>query len=294
MKGGSVHNLPLRPQRDHLYLLQLPRRQRIETISEGLALIVENALILWREANEVSGLGRRRAVGILQAFAEEEAAKALLLFDSLRCPENQRANREALLRQFDKHLAKGIYAYYYNTRPADMREVSQIIEGERRLFYREGEYGEFIAPNWILHNREAKLYVSYLRNGDGSHRWWAPYPADDLWGDIVPSGIVRVAQALSELRLFTPPRLSAVSDFWNTVAFVEEDPDPMAAARNPDFSALNVRTFETLEASGIAFAEAEAPKIETVVDGLLFPLYPFDLSNLDNFGQLPPPDEPEL
>lgn len=266
----------------------------MNTLSEGLALIIENVLTLWREANEVAGLGRRRAVGILQSFAEEEAAKAMLLFDAIRCPENQRVNREALLRQFDQHLAKGIYAYYYNTRPADMREVRQIVETERRLFYRDGEYGEFIADNWILHNREAKLYVSYLRNDDGTHSWWSPYPADFLWGDIVPSGVLRVTEALSQLGLFVLPRLLMVSDFWNRINFVEEDPDPAVCPRNPDFRTLNLQMFESMEANGIVFGEADALEIRTVIDGLLFPLYPFDLRRLDNFAQLPPPDEPDV
>jgi hypothetical protein len=121
-----------------MHLLQLPRRQLIETISDGLALIVDSAPTLWQEANEIGGLGNRRAVGILQSFGEEEAAKALLLFDATRCPQDDRADREALLRQFDKHLAKGIYAYYYNTKLADMREVRRIVETERRLFLSRG------------------------------------------------------------------------------------------------------------------------------------------------------------
>jgi hypothetical protein len=105
------------------------------------------------------------------------------------------------------------------------------------FFYREGEYGEFIIPNWILHNREAQLYVSYLRNDDGTHSWWTPYQPDRLWGDIVPSGLIRVAEALSRLGLFAQPTLSVVSDFWNTINFVEEDPDPAVSAKNPDFAA---------------------------------------------------------
>lgn len=152
---------PSRPQADHLHFLQLPRAQFLQTMSEGLPSIAQNALDLWREASEFANHGHRRAVGILQALAEEEAAKVLLLFDALRCPDRRRADRDRLVRQFATHLAKGIYANYYNTRPSDMREVGHIIERQRRAFYREGDYGEFIAPNWIVHSRELRLYVSY-------------------------------------------------------------------------------------------------------------------------------------
>jgi hypothetical protein len=52
--------------------------------------------------------------------------------------------------------------------------------------------------------------------------------------------------------------------------------------------------FDALEGSGIIFSEADVPSIQAVLDGLLFPLYPFDLRNSDNFLQFPPPDDPEF
>lgn len=108
-----------RPQSAHRDLGQLNRDQLIETLAEGLRLSAENAIELWKEAKESNEkLGLRRANGILQGLAEEEAAKVILPFDLLRCPESHPDFHRRLIKQFDQHLAKLICAYYYNTLPA--------------------------------------------------------------------------------------------------------------------------------------------------------------------------------
>ncbi len=78
--------LSVAPGPAHRSLLQLSVAEFLATLASGLPLISENASSLWTEASEMSRLGARRGVGILQAFAEEEAAKALILFDAVRCP----------------------------------------------------------------------------------------------------------------------------------------------------------------------------------------------------------------
>src|SRR6266481_5950305 len=79
-------------------LLQLSPEQFRTTVAQGLPLIHENVMTLWNEAQEIGKLGNRRAVGILQLFAEEEAAKIMLLFDALRCPRGRRADFVRLLK----------------------------------------------------------------------------------------------------------------------------------------------------------------------------------------------------
>jgi hypothetical protein len=117
----------------------------------------------------------RRAVGILQLFAEEEAAKSLLLFDAVRCPRARKEEFRRLVSGFGNHLAKGIYVKYYGSRLADLHEARTIVNLERRAVYREGDYGEFIAPNSILYMREKRVYVSYAREDDNRHGWHQPY-----------------------------------------------------------------------------------------------------------------------
>ena len=78
--------LAVRPQSAPLDLLQLSKEEFLRELGNGIPLIVENMRKLWSEAAEIGNLGKRRAVGILQALAEEEAAKALILFDSRSLP----------------------------------------------------------------------------------------------------------------------------------------------------------------------------------------------------------------
>ncbi len=254
-------------------------------MAEGLPLIVENASNLRQEAEEVSTLGHRRSVGILEGFADEEAAKAILLLDAVRCPEERVADFNRLIRQFDQHLAKCICAYYYNTRPQDLREVERIVKGERAEFYREGEYGEYILPNRLIYMRERRLYVDYFRSQDGSHDWHCPYPPDVIFGSLAPSGVVRVAQALRELNILTLRGLQVVHRFWSGMALQEQE--------RLAYGGCNARLIEELIRNGFQFTDDDQPLSRTVVDGLLYPLYPFDLSPLDNFPDLPPPDEPD-
>ena len=93
-------------------LLQLSPEQFRTTVARGIPLIQENVMTLWNEAQEIEKLGNRRAVGILQLFAEEEAAKIMLLFDAVRCPGARRDEFRRLLRGCMDHLTKGIYVKY--------------------------------------------------------------------------------------------------------------------------------------------------------------------------------------
>lgn len=294
-----MHDQLRRPQPAAGDLLQLPRPEFLRTVSEGLPLIMENVANLRRESDEIAQHGNRRAVGILQAIAEEEAAKALMLFDAVRCPENRRHDFERLIPQFYQHLAKGIYAYYYNARPADVGETRRIIQGERQLFYREGEYGEYVMRNWILHYREAQLYVDYVRREDGSHIWQTPYPPDVLGGDVVPSGIIHLAEALNMVNVFSEAGLEVASRFWGAIPIHDdggEHNEQEEEVPNPpwlELRAHNLRMLEELQNAGIPLVEEHQGAMQTIVNELLYPLYPFDLERIDNFNDLLPADDPD-
>jgi hypothetical protein len=156
-------------------------------------------------------------VDILQLFAEEEAAKALLIFDAVRCPRAYQDEFKRLIGGFGNHLAKGIYIKYYGLQLVDLREARSVVDSKRQMVYRDGDYGEFIAQNSVLYMREKRLYVSYARRDDNTHVWDAPYPADLLFGDIVPSAIIRVAEALNALGFFSREGLQLVSDHWSQI-----------------------------------------------------------------------------
>jgi AbiV family abortive infection protein len=284
----------------HNDLLQLSRDQFVETVSEGLPLIWDNAAALWNEAQEIAHLGNRRAVGILQLFAEEEAAKSLLLFDAVRCPQARKDEFRRLVRGFGNHLAKGIYVKYYGSRPANLKEVKTIVDLERREVYREGDYGEFIAPNSILYMREKRLYVSYVREDDNRHGWHQPYHPDLLFGDIVPSAIIRMVEALHSLGLFSKEGLEIVREHWDHIDL--EDPvagdslqtDPAKNVHWGEARDWNIEMLLKWEVKrGRNFQAEEEQNVRIVADELLFPLYLFELSPSGDVRDLPPPSWPE-
>ena len=244
----------------------------------------------------MSQVGSRRGVCILQSFAEEEAAKALILLDAIRCPEALKDEFRRLVKQIDQHVGKGVYARYYGTSPGDMTEVKRIVESERQGFYREGEYGEFILPNQIKASRESRLYVSYVRNDDGTHGWFAPRNPFDF--ELRShSGTIRVLEALHAVGIFEVEALKVVRDYWRKIPFADIGTDPLAVDRETlilwrQLADFNFGMLKELDKRGLLSSAATVEHQQTLLRELLFPLYPFDLSITKNFRDLPPPDSP--
>lgn len=61
-----------------------------EMVAEGIPLIAQNAESLDEAAGRLFSTGEHRTSGIIRGFAEEEAAKVLILLDAVRCPKEQR------------------------------------------------------------------------------------------------------------------------------------------------------------------------------------------------------------
>lgn len=282
------------PRPSHMDLCQLSADSFLDALSEGLPLIYSNVHMLWTEANEISRIGKRRAVGILQGFAEEEAAKILLLIDCLRCPLNRRREFKSLLGGFSQHLAKGIYARYYDTSPHDLAEVKHIVDSDRRKVYSDGEYGEYTFPNMITHGREQRLYVSYMRNDDGTHSWHAPYPPGLLDGQVIPSGAITVVEAMSELGFFAKATLAGVAGFWQKIPFCCPIPDAMQSDPSMNISWGQLREYNLgmFQLGGVSFEKGDVETARTLVDKWLFPLYPFELKECGSIADLGPPDSP--
>src|SRR3546814_17502594 len=69
-------------------------------------------------------LFRAREATVLEGFAEEEAAKALILVDLIRCPPKQVARRAAaMIKTFYDHLGRLIYADAQHWCPTDVDQL---------------------------------------------------------------------------------------------------------------------------------------------------------------------------
>lgn len=287
--------LSVKPGPAHFDLLQFSPDDFVETVAEGLPLIWNNANLLWHEAEEIAQVGDRRAVGIIESIAEEEAAKALLLFDVIRCPISFPNKRSSLLKLMNQHIAKGIYARYYSTSPADMAEVKRIVSLERQAFFRDGEYGEYVFPNSITSSREARLYVTYIRHDDDTHEWSKPFGSPMYLGSLHQSGILRVVEALNSAGLFLAEALKAVHQYWTAFPFLDVGENPVVIGPNElitwrQLTEINFGMLKTLQERRLLASTLSENHQRTLVHELLFPLYPFDLSLEKNFAELPPPD----
>ena len=206
-------------------LQQLADDALFDTISEGMPLFVSNAVELDEAANCLHQGGKFRASEIMRGFAEEEAAKVLILIDFVRCPRDFNG-RGHLLRRFNNHLAKRIYAMaceYPNI--ASFGELRRLVDHERRSWYLDGPNDvDWIFPNAISTKRERDLYVDYVQDVTakaGAGFWMAP--SDFLETPDVPANppseyaspeCVRLALALAKAGAGSANGLAEISELW--------------------------------------------------------------------------------
>jgi hypothetical protein len=121
----------------------------------------------------------------------------------------------------------------------DLGQPDRLELGTLKSFYREGEYGEFILPNQIKTSRESLLYVSYVRNDDGTREWLVPRSPFEFEGRI-HSGTIRVLEALYAAGIFGVEALKVFRDYWRKIPFVDIGSDPLAVGPET-FSRLHLR-----------------------------------------------------
>ncbi|SRR5258706_5323742 len=146
-------------------ICNLSHDDRLKFITEGLPTLVESARSLVEASQALTDNPREAA--ILASHADEECAKLLILLDIVRCPRARVASRTGpMMRWFYDHLARLIYAQAQRWRPVTAKQLRDYIDSERRSHYLEGEYGEYIMPNWTLFQRETALYVDIASDED--------------------------------------------------------------------------------------------------------------------------------
>lgn len=157
-------------------LCNMPHSDRLSFIAEGLPIIFESASSLMRASQLLTD--NPREAEILEGHAEEECAKLLILIDLARCLGKRVAARAGpMMHWFYDHLARLIYANAQQWRATTARELQSYIDQERKSHYLEGEYSEYIMPNWTLFQRETALYADVAAGEDGGHNGCRPREA---------------------------------------------------------------------------------------------------------------------
>ncbi|MDQ3763777.1 MAG: hypothetical protein M3460_19825 [Actinomycetota bacterium] len=144
-------------------IVQVPERRRFRVLAEGTKLLAENVATLEADATTLDVSRRDRGAAVLRCFAEEEAAKVLILLDLARAGWQDHAAVRACLSSFYSHLARGLYVKAYDGSPADLAEVRGYVDHLRQEYYLDGPMDvDWIFGNEVLASREERLYVDYV------------------------------------------------------------------------------------------------------------------------------------
>ena len=207
-------------------LCQIGHADRLDFLADGLPIILSSAQSLWRSSRELEKTGSREAA-LLRILAEEEAAKALVLMDAVRCPSRLAASRiRKIVGWFYCHLARLIYAEAASWRPTNVLQLREYVDQQRKTHYLEGYAGEYIMPNWCLYARESVLYADIEIGEDKELVWSDPLRSVLGSGPLVretlpPESLVHV-EALEAAGVFTPEGLRATSEIWGQVEFTDQ------------------------------------------------------------------------
>ena len=189
-------------------------------ISDGIPLIVQNAISFDTTAHGLYQLKEFRASEIIRGFAVEEAAKVLILLDAVRCPRDAGRLSETL-KCYYSHFWKRIYAEICSfPKIVSFKELYEFINLKCRPYILDGpKMVDWIIPNSIIDEREQEIYVDYVRdiNTDtDEHFWRIP---EDLELDpekymYESPDVVRLCHALSEAGAKSPEGLAIIAEIW--------------------------------------------------------------------------------
>ena len=260
-------------------LCQLSDADLFEEVAVGIGHVMDAVNELDAAIRKLQEVNHHYPARILESLAIEEAAKVLILIDTVRCPRNKPNERSRTLGYFYNHLAKGIYAEVCNRHPADFAEVKRNIDLQRREYYLDGPSDvDWIFPNSITQKREDRLYVGYIRDdteeGGQGERYWAP-PMGAYIGTVLrylTPAVITLVCALHQVKATTPEGLSVLAEVWRPV-------DVCAEMSCVELTGLNLRALEALYNRDL-LAPAP-PKIYAVIrNNWIFPIWPLDLQIL--------------
>ena len=234
-------------------LANLPDDRLFNEVSEGIKLIVENAISLDNAAKCLHQEKQFRVSKIIRGFSKEEAAKVLILIDLIRCPLKQQ-HKVKIANRFYNHLIKRIYASVCSHPViASFGELNELIEMKCRRYYLDGPNDvDWIFPNSIIAEREQTLYVDYVQDiteEPGNFFWIEPFQFSHEESEYETSNCVKLSYFLSEAGAGSPEGLAAIADLWRS--FI-----PVLETDRTELRNLIQLTLERLSKSGAGIESA--------------------------------------
>lgn len=261
-------------------ILHLPARQRFGVMAEGVALLAASVATLEADAAPLAAASRHQSAAVLRCFADEEAAKVLILLDVARAGWGHRSRQrveQLLRRRFYQHLARGLYVQAYAGAPADLAEVRRYVNGLRAEFYLDGPMDvDWIFSNEVITGREERLYVDYIRDEDGKGSWTGPASRAAMIDEPfqhapISSVTIRLVGAMHRIGLLTENGFQATQAVWDGI---EVDDSIHWSALQP----LNADVVQKLVDAGLRLDDDEnVEAARFVCEHWIFPLYTLDL-----------------
>ena len=241
--------------------------------SEGITLIVENAIKFDDAARCLHEGGNYRASAIMRGLAAEEAAKTLILIDLVRCPRAFQG-RGQVAKRFYGHVAKRVYAMTCDYRKIwTFKEVSQLVKAESSPYFLDGpNWVDWVFINSIVSDREQDLYVDFVQDlnpQQGKPYWTAPLEPNPTPRHYETPQCVALAHALLELGTKTAEGLSALAGIWRGFT-----PNPQTDRK--EIYRLNRRTLQELRRR-CSDTVADDPAEQFITQVWSFPLWPLDM-----------------
>lgn len=243
-------------------------------------MTAENALAIAGDVDLLRSNSRLESAAILQALAEEEAAKVLMLLDIARSNWGDQKEFHSFGKFFYSHLARGIYVAVYETKPADQDEQRKYADLLRRNRYLDGPLGfEWIFGNSITTKREQIIYVDYVEDPEGKSDWISPQgrygsaTESISYGGDNSSVIVSLVHAMEKIGMLTEENLEIIRETHSTTRITEDSHWQELRQANATFI------------SKLCLDEGLKPFGEYVVEKWIFPMFSFDLNPIESNEQ---------
>ncbi|MEO7690924.1 MAG: hypothetical protein ABIS51_16705 [Sphingomonas sp.] len=254
-------------------LVNLAQAARLDLITEGLPIIASSAQSFW-SASRLLEEGSREAV-VLEGFAEEEAAKALILMDMVRCPTKHVSRRAgAIVKTFYDHLGRLIYADAQHWRPANLDMLRTYVNEAREGHRLEGYVGEYIVPNWTRYSRESRLYADIEVHEDGIPQWSTPSGCGTKSVFGRPPTAQCLVEAMAATGMFTRRGVQITHDIWNTLDFID-------VQHFDDSRRLTRELFNRLDAEQLVTEKANHDHAADLLNHWQMPMYDFEFREVD-------------
>lgn len=203
------------------HIAQVPPRERLPLIKDGLDRLVPHITELAESARLLRKQGRDQAAAILESFATEESAKVLVMLDMLRHGWKNAKITNALSTAFSSHLSRGLYVKVASISPGSFGEVRRYLDHFRQSHYLDDPNDvDWVFRNQIELEREETLYVDLVKYDDGL-RWVSPQEHAEFkaypWLHII-----ELVLAMNRLEMFTSEGLHLILNSWADVSFADD------------------------------------------------------------------------